>query len=94
MANSQFRFSVSYPFNIYRNILFLLQQLHILFEHVPEVARKSNGVGLAVFNEAASESVYRDFKSKWNDYAVLDRENPQYEKRLLSAVSAYNSMHV
>ena len=73
-------------------LLSFFQQLHILFEHVPVVAKR--GYGLGVLNEAASESVHRDFSFKWKDYEVLNIDNPLYKKRLLNAVQSYNASHL
>ena len=69
-------------------------QLHVLFDHTPVAIKINGGTGLGIFNEAASESVHRDFLTKWPDFAIANPSNPLYGPRLLRAVQAYNSQHI
>jgi hypothetical protein len=68
-------------------------KVHMLIEHADEEIEKY-GVGLALFNEAAAESIHADFEKHYQGYIVKDVTASAYLPRLLHAVKSYNANHV
>jgi hypothetical protein len=68
-------------------------KIHMGLEHTQEEIEKY-GIGLAVFNESAAESIHADFERHYQGYIVKDVTASSYNARLLKAVKSYNANHV
>ena len=73
--------------------LSITTKAHLVFEHLEEVC-EFYGVGMALLNESAAESVHADFDRHYQGYIVKDITSDTYRERLLHAVKTYNSGHL
>lgn len=67
-------------------------KIHTVFFHVKEFCQRTNK-GLGFYSEQASESVHSDFTIVWNRFKVHEN-NHNFSKKLLEAVTFYNSSHI
>ena len=68
-------------------------KVHAVMYHVADFCNLK-GMGLAPWSEQTSKSLHRDFTMIWNTFKVKNTDHPEYGRRLLQAVSMYNSQHL
>ena len=71
----------------------IICKMHLLIEHLPEVLEKY-GMGTALLNESAGESLHADFDRHYQGYIIKNINTVQYQTKLLKAVTSYNSGHI
>lgn len=67
-------------------------KIHAVFHHVKEFCIEKKK-GLGYYSEQAMESVHFDFNRIWSKYAVAE-DHPDFDKRLLRAITEYNCSHI
>ena len=78
--------------NLFR-VYELVCKIHLIYEHLAEEVERY-GLGTALLNESAVESLHADFDGHYQGYQVKDIDAPAYQKKLLHAVKTYNAGHV
>ena len=68
-------------------------KVHAVFYHIEEFCEYT-GVGLGPYSEQTVEALHHEFNQCWGNFFVKDYDNPAYPGRFLSAVEAFNSLHL
>ena len=72
------------------------KKIHIVQHHLVDFFEQmeETGHGLGWYSEQSFEAMHSDMKEVWNKVKISDPYHPDFGKRLLDFVVAYNARHI
>ena len=67
-------------------------KIHIVKHHIVEIGEKNHGLGW--YSAQGFEAMHHDMKQEWERVKICDPDYPDFGKRLLDFVVAYNARHI
>ena len=83
---------------VYRSLdnMSITPKIHIVEHHIVdffrEIGDKEHGLGW--YSEQGFEAIHHDMKQEWDRVKICDPDHPDFGKRLLDFVVAYNARHI
>lgn len=83
---------------VYRSLdnMTITPKIHIVEHHLLDFFNKigEKGRGLGWYSEQGFEAMHHDMKQEWERVKICDPDHPDFGKRLLEFVLAYNARHI